>query len=290
MRTIAHLSDLHFGSIDPTVCHALGDAVRAVRPDVVIVSGDMTQRARRAEFAQAEAFLKTLPAPQIVVPGNHDVPLYNLFQRAFRPLGRYRRYISASLEPFFADAEIAVAGINTARALTFKDGRINKDQLTRVARRFADQAEGITRIVVTHHPFEGPSEADDQGIVGRAGMAIRAFSKSRVDMILSGHLHLNRFSGSATRYVVEGYSALLIQAGTAISRRRREEANSFNVIRIERPHIRLECKAWDADKGFVTASIGTFRFGASGWAPIGSVVLPEFIDAAEPIAVQTPAS
>ena len=177
MRTIAHLSDLHFGRIDHAVHRALADTVRSVAPDIVIVSGDMTQRARHAEFVEARRFPGGPAIPQILVPGNHDVPLYNLWLRTSRPLGRYKRRVSANLEPFYADAEIAVAGVNTARALTFKNGRINEEQLARVASRFADQAEDVAKIVVTHHPFEGASATDSEGIVGRARMAMAAFSR-----------------------------------------------------------------------------------------------------------------
>lgn len=142
-------------------------------------------------------------------------------------------------------------------------------------RSFADQPDETTRIVVTHHPFEGPSANDDDGIVGRARMAMGVFSQIRVDVILSGHLHLNRIGSSAVRYDIEGYSALLIQAGTAISSRRRQEANSFNLIRIERPEIHLECRAWDLDKvRFVRSTSKSFRLGRSGWAPTGGQLFP----------------
>jgi 3',5'-cyclic AMP phosphodiesterase CpdA len=265
MRTIVHLSDLHFGRTDDALCEALTGAVRAAVPDVVVISGDLTQRARNEEFAQAHHFLETLPTPQIIVPGNHDVPLYNVFKRAFAPLARYKRHITGNLEPFYADEEIAIAGINTARSLTFKNGRINAEQLKRAAEQFTSRPPDITRIIVTHHPFEGRSVTGDEGIVGRARMALEAFSRTRVDVILSGHLHLNRVGESAERYDVEGYSALLIQAGTAISTRRREETNSFNVIRIDRPKIGIECQSWGRTEGFATTSNWSFRLGPNGW-------------------------
>src|SRR5690242_8777714 len=102
MRTILHLSDLHFGRTDPALIDPLLAAAREIAPDVVVVSGDLTQRARRAEFAAARAFLDALPSPQIVIPGNHDVPLYDVFSRFFRRLDRYQRTITEDLEPFFA--------------------------------------------------------------------------------------------------------------------------------------------------------------------------------------------
>src|SRR3954447_26019387 len=106
MRTIAHLSDLHFGRTDPDVVRGAIDAVRRLQPDLTVISGDLTQRARSHQFRAARAFLDRLPKPQIVVPGNHDIPLWNVFARSFSPLRKYRRIITGDLAPFFADDEI----------------------------------------------------------------------------------------------------------------------------------------------------------------------------------------
>jgi Predicted phosphohydrolases len=133
MRTIVHLSDLHFGAINEHAIGALIEAVGALRPDVVAVSGDLTQRARAREFTRARAFLGELPSPQIVVPGNHDVPFHNVVARFCFQLSRYRRYITPDLEPFLmVGDDLAIAGLNTARSWTFKGGRVNEEQVTRV--------------------------------------------------------------------------------------------------------------------------------------------------------------
>jgi 3',5'-cyclic AMP phosphodiesterase CpdA len=275
MKIVAHLSDLHFGSLDPSLVEAMAVEVRAAEPSIVIVSGDLTQRARKQEFIQARTFLDTLPSPRLVVPGNHDVPLFDLYARLFTPLSRYKRYISTDTDPFYADGELAIAGINTSRSLTFKGGRINSEQLTRVMRSLADLPEDTTRIVVTHHPFEGVSAADNEDVVGRARMAMTGFSRSRVDLILSGHLHLNRVGSSASQYAIEGYSALLVQAGTAISSRRRDSPNSFNLIRIDWPSIEIECRAWDPNSmKFFSSARQIFQFGSGGWAQLYSAVDP----------------
>src|SRR5207245_8470101 len=129
LRAILHLSALHLGRVDACLLEPLRKRVVALAPHVVVVSGDLTQRAKPAQFREARAFLDTLPANQVVVPGNHDVPLYNVFQRFARPLAKYRRYIASDLEPAYVDEEIAVVGINTARSFTFKGGRINEEQL-----------------------------------------------------------------------------------------------------------------------------------------------------------------
>ena len=272
MRTIVHLSDLHFGRVDPRILPPLLRAVAAAQPDLVVVSGDFTQRARVQEFKDAARFLAALPGPRLLVPGNHDVPLYDIMRRWLAPLQRYRRYISVDLAPFYADAEIAVLGVNTARALTFKDGRINEAQLAAVTERLATLDPGVTRIVVTHHPFDAPDPVGPEakplhGVVGRAQMAMAGFLQSRVDMILSGHLHVSHIARTAQRYPMPGRSALLIQAGTATSTRKRGGVNAFNIVRIARPETTVACMAWDnASAEFRQSSIERFAETETGWS------------------------
>ena len=202
MRTLVHLSDLHFGRVDPALIRPLISLIAQVKPDVVVVSGDLTQRARAEQFEEARRFLGALPQPQIVVPGNHDVPLYNVFRRFLRPLGNYRRYITADLEPFHADDEIAVLGINTARSLTIKDGRINQAQLTRVATKLAGLAPAIVKVIVTHHPFDLPVGQNKDELVGRAPMAMAVLANFGADLLLAGHLHVAH-TGSTERYAID---------------------------------------------------------------------------------------
>jgi 3',5'-cyclic AMP phosphodiesterase CpdA len=266
MRKIVHLSDLHFGRIDQTVLAVLGDTIRSARPDVVVVSGDLTQRAHRREFRAARDFLATLPFPQVVVPGNHDVPLYNVYLRAFHPLRRFRRFFGDQLAPFHADAEVAVVGINTARSLTFKDGRINREQVTDVCRRLLPLGEPVTRIVVTHHPFHGTDARPGDGLVGRATMAMAGFSRCQIDIVLSGHLHSGQSALSGQHYAQADYSALLVQAGTATSVRRRGEPNSFNMILIDRPRVTIERWSWDETRaGFAPSTRERFTKMAGAW-------------------------
>ena len=239
MRTLAHISDLHFGRIDEAVLEPLLAAIASIGADVVAVSGDLTQRARKTQFEQARDFLARIAAPRIVVPGNHDVPLYRVWERFLSPLGKYQRIVQSDLEPSYVDGEIAVLGVNTARALTFKGGRINKEQMASIERRLKPLGDAVTKIVVTHHPFDVPDESGDVDLVGRARQAMAVFSQCGVDLLLSGHFHLSQ-SGETTRDAIPGYSALAVQAGTATSTRGRGEENSFNVLRVQPSEIVVE--------------------------------------------------
>jgi 3',5'-cyclic AMP phosphodiesterase CpdA len=269
LRTIAHISDLHFGRVNTLIPPALREALLQAKPDVVVVSGDLTQRARRIEFAVARTFLDSLPFPQIVVPGNHDVPLHDVMRRWLAPLDKYRSYISGDVEPFYADDEVAIQGLSTARSLTWKNGRINRMQVERTCTKLTGVDPDVTRIVVTHHPFDLPGEGRGGSLVGRAEMAITAFTKCRVDMILSGHFHVGH-AGSWTRhYSAFGHAAILVQAGTATSSRCRNEANSWNLIRIERPDVIIERQTWEpARERFVPSLRETFQLGEGGWMPL----------------------
>jgi 3',5'-cyclic AMP phosphodiesterase CpdA len=271
LRRIAHLSDLHFGAVDAAVVEAAVTAVHTTRPDLVVVSGDLTQRARSAQFRAARAFLDRLPKPQIVVPGNHDVPLWNVLARGWMPLVKYRRIVGEDLTPFYADDEIAVLGLNTARSFTIKDGRLNREQLAAARTAFAKAGPDAAKIVVTHHPFDQPEAESADDIVGRARLAIEAFTALDIDLILSGHLHLARSGPSTTRY--PGSGTLLVQAGTATSFRRRGEVNSLNLIEVE--HGSALIRRFDWERGaFVETAFERFSKRDGVWAARETAVSP----------------
>ena len=266
MRTLVHLSDLHFGRTDPALIEPLIATVARIAPDVVVVSGDLTQRARSAEFEEARAFLARLPAPRIVVPGNHDVPLYRVWERFLSPLGKYRRLVQDDLEPAFVDAEIAVIGINTARSLTFKGGRINEEQMRAIHARFDPLPESVIKIVVTHHPFDLPDEPGNDKLVGRAGKAMDVFARCGVDVLLAGHFHTSQAGETSARYELAGYAALVVQAGTATSTRARGEQNSFNVLRVESDRVVVERQVWQPGSGaFALAQSERFTRDGTRW-------------------------
>lgn len=266
MRVLIHLSDLHFGSVRRRLVEPLVEAVRRVHPSLIAVSGDLTQRARPAQFREARAFLDRLPAPRIVVPGNHDVPLYNLFAR-WRGLAEYRRYLENDLDPFYQDGEIAVLGINTARSLAFKGGRINEGQANRARALLAGHAAAVTKIIVSHHPFDLPATYGHRERVGRAQMAVARLSDCRIDLYLAGHYHLGGAAPTVFQVPLNGYSSVIVQAGTALSDRTRGEPNTFNVIRIDLPRLSLERYDWDErNAAFAATEVLHFHRGLGGWS------------------------
>lgn len=264
LRKILHLSDLHFGRTDPAVVTAVREIAHHLEPHLVVVSGDLTQRAREPEFIAARAFLDSLSAPTLVVPGNHDVPLYNMAARFLRPLRRFQKYITDDVQPVFVDDEIAVVGIRTARSLTWKEGRINRDQVLGAREIFCGVARERVRILVTHHPFAMPPELKAGPLVGRATMAMAGWRECAPDMLLAGHLHRHG-AGTTVRPMLRG-AAILVQAGTATSTRIRGERNSFNLIQVNSEAIDLVRYDWTVHgNSFALQSTTHFVRTNAGW-------------------------
>jgi 3',5'-cyclic AMP phosphodiesterase CpdA len=213
---------------------------------MVVLSGDFVQNGTRAEFAQAREFLKRLPPPLFCVPGNHDLPFANLWKRFRVGLGYYREYIAKDPEPFFADNEIAILGLNTARKLQVRGGSISESQIQQVERKLCSLDGDVFKILVTHHPFDLPMPYPRSELVGKARAAMGRIAQS-VDLLLAGHMHISHAASTSLRYRLQGRSAVFVQAGTATSTRGRGEPNSFNVIRVDPPQLLVERHQWDAE-------------------------------------------
>jgi 3',5'-cyclic AMP phosphodiesterase CpdA len=262
VRRLAHISDLHFGRTDERVVEGLVAELNSDRPDLVIVSGDLTQGARGSEFRAARRFLDRLASPWVAVPGNHDISPYHLVQRFLDPFARFRRYIAQATEPVWHDEEIAIVGINSVRSmlleLNWAHGSLSRPQMDRAEERLASLPSSLFRIVVAHHPFLPPAEEPTVRTVGRAAEALDRFERAGVKLTLSGHLHRGyaRFlepvlagghiadvkarspERAATR------SLLVVQAASATSTRLRGEPNAYNHIRIEHGLAAIEPRIW----------------------------------------------
>ena len=266
MPTIVHLSDIHFGRVDSRLVAPLVRAIHAIAPNLVAMSGDLTQRATRSQFQQARAFLDQLPFPLIVVPGNHDVPLYNIAARFLNPYGGFRRHIDGDLEPAYQSGDMIAVGLNSARSLPFHGGgRLNHAQVARASARLLSAGPDAVKIVVTHHPFDLPDGHRDDHLIGRSDMAMQQLAAVGADVFLAGHLHVSHVGHTADRYQIAGHSALVVQAGT-LSTRGRGEVNTINVLRVARHQITIERHTLDeAAQAFQPSWSGTFQRTPDGW-------------------------
>jgi 3',5'-cyclic AMP phosphodiesterase CpdA len=279
MPRLIHLSDLHFGAHDQKLVEAVEARVDEEKPDLVVVSGDFTQRARTEQFKEACRFLSRLREAGhevLGVPGNHDVPLYDVLRRFLSPLTRYRRYIDNTLCPFHELDGAVVLGINTARSLTFKDGRISHEQMDFIRSTF-ERSRNVPRIVVTHHPLFSLPVGDGPALgkaVGRQELALDAIADAGVDLLLAGHNH-RASSHSARELATRAGAALVIQAGTATSVRLRDEEQSFNRIDVAGGRVTLTVQSWNG-QGFVSGDEQTYAREGDYWRLAKRAVVPEW--------------
>jgi 3',5'-cyclic AMP phosphodiesterase CpdA len=267
MRRLAHISDLHFGRENPELISELIADLRGLEPTLVAVSGDITQRARRRQFLSARAFLERIPCPTIVVPGNHDIPLYDPVHRFLLPLHRWRRYIAPDMDPVYVDSEIAVLGVNTARSLAFVNGRISDRQIALLRFRLCSIPDQVFKIVVTHHPFI-PPPIPPYSIVGRAAKALAVLEECGVDLLLAGHYHVG-YSDDIREHHASIRSHILVSQAATLSTRLRREPAAYNVYTIDPPELTLAVRTW-VGKRFVTTRETRYREMKKTWSEIGN--------------------
>lgn len=270
MLTVLHISDLHFGPpYHPEVGEALRRFAVELQPDVIVASGDFTQRAREEQFRAAREYLDQLPAvPLVVTPGNHDVPVYRIAERLLTPYKHYRRYISEELDSVLELPGAVIVALNsTAPRLAITNGRIHRWQLEFAERAFASAPADAKRILVSHHHFAPPPDFEGAQVMPKSKRALDVFTELRVDVVLGGHLHrayignsLDVYSGSDREHGI-----IIVQSGTSTSRRgraREREKNSFNVIRLDQRLIRVTHHMYfDVAGGFVPTSRHIFYRG-----------------------------
>ncbi len=189
-RRLAHLSDPHWGR---RWLPGAADALRAFlldrRPDLVAVSGDLTQRAKVREFAAARRYFDALGLPCLAVPGNHDVPLYRLHERLLAPHANWRRHFGTDLEPAYADPELAVFGLCTAHPFTLTEGRVTAEQVARLEHAILRTSPSQFTVLVLHHPLLQADPTDRDRTLRGAERLVRMFGRVKVDLVLSGHFH-----------------------------------------------------------------------------------------------------
>ncbi len=253
MSLLLHISDTHFGTEEPPVVQALQALAHELRPDLLVLSGDITQRARSAQFAAARAFVDSLRIPRVLtLPGNHDIPLYNVAARMFSPYAGYMAAFGDVLEPEVATDGLLVIGVNTTRPARHKDGEVSRTQVERVAGRLRQAKRETLRVVVTHQPACVLRAEDEKDRLRGADAAIRAWSQAGADLVLGGHIHLPYVGDACSRIQGSGRTLYCVQAGTALSHRvRHGSPNSVNTIRWQPPAPdqprHCEVQRWDFD-------------------------------------------
>jgi len=274
---LLHLSDLHFGkAFRPDVAEAVVEQARELLPDVVVVSGDLTQRAKASEFEAAARYLKRFDAPVVVTPGNHDVPFYRFWERVLYPYANYRRYICDELNTLTDVAGLRIVALHSSRRATLTNGRIRRSQLEFASRAFDGARDALARIVVTHHHLAPPPDFVGGNVMPFARRALRRFTEHEVDLILAGHMHRSYIGNSLDFFPgdLQRRGIAIVQCGTTTSSRgrgRERFKNTFNVIEIDEDEIDVAHHAWIGDRArFMPISKHAFPRGRKGYFDVAT--------------------
>ena len=257
MSVLLQISDPHFGTEQLPVVEALVKLSLQERPHLVVLSGDITQRARSGQFRDARAFVDRLGIPVLAIPGNHDIPLFNLAARLHHPYAQHCNAFGNELEPVYSSLELLVVCVNTTRWYRHKNGEVSLAQIDRVARRLESAAPQQLRVVVVHQPVAVQRAEDVHDRLRGHAAAQRRWAAAGCDIVMGGHIHLP--------YVMalQGFARPMwaVQAGTAVSSRVRDGfPNSVNLVRwgCDAPKGRCLIEQWDyaaTDLAFVRKTV-----------------------------------
>ena len=247
--SIAHLSDLHFGRESTAVVEGLLTDLDGLSPDLVVVSGDLTERARPTQFRMARRFLNRLRVPWIATPGNHDVPLFPLHERLRRPAERFARHIDPAPVPSRQAGRIWAASLCTAHGRTWKSGRISREMLETVCALAVRAPNAMRRMIVAHHPFRPPPDDPKYRLVSGCANGLRRLSAAGVDMVLGGHVH-RAYALDAAESLGLPRPLIVMQAPTAVSLHLRDRPNGYNLLMLDDSSVEVATRYW-AGREFV---------------------------------------
>ncbi|MBL4803561.1 MAG: metallophosphoesterase [Alphaproteobacteria bacterium] len=259
---IIHLSDLHFGTETDDLVNLTLEHIREAKADFVIISGDFTQIGNKPEFVAARQFIDDIILPTLCIPGNHDVPQRNLYERFTRPYKKYKAHICDDLMPTYNNDLVELIGINSARRAlphwNWANGAVSLQQRSALESFFKDTPAEKWRICTMHHPIHKIADMPiDVTVLGRK-RTLECFHTLKVDLVLTGHVHHAAFDMIGD----EQHKTAFISASTALSSRKRGHENGFNIIEIDGQHMHVRMLNFEA-QGFVETSTHSFRKSSS---------------------------
>jgi 3',5'-cyclic AMP phosphodiesterase CpdA len=265
MTRILHLSDPHFGAANPHAAEAFLVQAAELEPDLTVLSGDLTMRARRSEMTAAREFVNRLPAPHVLIPGNHDIPAVNQpFDRFFRPFDRFGRYFGNDLEPAVIANDFHLVSLNSTRAFglhaDWSEGRLSRRQLQRMRDRIVAAPPRDYRLLVLHHPLLAPLH-HRRSVVEPLSNLLHAIAESSIDLVFCGHFHRSQL---ATAGIDGGWQCMVSQAPTVCSTRLQGEPQGFHVIHLDGACAAITHFVFDGSQ-FHEAGDTRFNRSCTGW-------------------------
>jgi len=251
MTSIIQFSDIHFGVEDRDAMAAVKAFADTLKPDCILICGDITQDGKTSEFKAAQTWINSFNVPRLITPGNHDTPVYGIFQRLFQPWGRYDRYIAPLSEPFYADKNVMIVTMNTARGiqpkLDWSLGVVDMDVLDEKIKTLHSAEAGSLKMIAVHHPLIYPEISPLDKETKNGPEAIERLSNANIDAVLSGHIHTPFFVDREP-----GKTGIVSIGSGTLSTRRRGVPPSFNHIQIDEATLTVTAIDW-IDGTFIAA-------------------------------------
>lgn len=247
MSSLIQISDTHFGTERSPIVTALLDLVSRLKPVVAVLSGDITQRARRSEFRTARKFTDQLEVPHwLAIPGNHDIPLFNLMARIFCPYAGFQQVFGSVVEPQLECDGFHVIGVNTTRPTRYRNGEISQVQVERVTRALRQNSKHRLKVVVTHQPVHVLTHSELKHRVHGYRRAVDAWASAGADLIMGGHIHLPYVAPLHNAFPELSRRCWIVQGGTALSHRvRANYPNSVNIVHYTSGSMHCRIERWD---------------------------------------------
>lgn len=234
MARVVHLTDLHFGFHRADLVEPLLARIEELDPDIVVLGGDLTHRARSAQMRLAVGFIARIRAPVIAIPGNHDVPPWNPAARLFWPFAAWRAQFGKDLRPSAQAGDVRVMTLNSTDPYVWQRGKVRAGEIRRLERGLDPLA---TNIVALHHPLQHLPRVDKQ-LAKRADEALHRLEGAGVHIILSGHLH--RWAVDELIETGRHPRLLQVQTGTALCARVSDLRNEFAVLDIDGTEVAIQ--------------------------------------------------
>lgn len=271
MRRLAHISDLRFGKVDSKLVLTLAEELDGFNPDLIVVTGDVTEHARVGEFEAARGFLDSLPFPRLVVPGNHDIaPLTRPVTRLLDPYGHYRRYFPYDLNSMFGDDEILVLGLNTVHPLRHREGTVSSDQIGWIESLVNHHPDRFA-VLAAHHPIVHVEGGGADPRLRHCMDLVRTLERVGIKMLLTGYLR-TAYTGPLVRGYGIAHTMLVAQASTATSTARGHRV-AYNRILVENQNVLIDVRAWNGE-GFTRERSGSFERRGGAWRSLGETSAP----------------